>query len=150
MSNNWLGFHEGPRPTDKLSEHFDWSEADCNHCGRLPKDLQAVRNQAALLEKVRTILGEPIRVHSWFRCPTYNASLPGHAPNSQHLAGRATDIGTKHLSPRQAQAKLRPYWAGNRLKPPIAALGKFLRGFGRYAGFTHVDNRPGEPSTWSL
>lgn len=149
MSANWQGFHTGEWPKDELSEHFTWHEASCRHCGKLPENLEAVRNQARLLEKVRRVLGgHPIHVHSWFRCPVWNRQVGG-VENSVHLSGRATDISLKALTARQVQALLKPYWAGNKLKLPIAALGKFLQGFGKYPGFTHVDNRQNGPSTWN-
>lgn len=150
--SNWQGYHEGAWPTDQLSEHFTWHEASCRHCGKLPKNLDAVRNQARVLEKVRTVCGgHPIHVHSWFRCPTWNKQVGG-VENSVHLSGRATDISLKALTARQVQAILKPFWTGNKLAVPEKwkSLGKFfIGGFGKYPGFTHIDNRQNGPSTWN-
>lgn len=124
--------------------HFVWGEVVCkcgrDDCPRLPENLDAVVNATRMLEKIRTILGDrPIRVSSWYRCPFRNRQVGG-AANSQHLHGRAIDFGLKALSPRQVQARLRPYFGeGGK---------RFVRGLGSYVGFTHTDNRPGEPATW--
>lgn len=116
---------------------FDWEEAACNHCGALPENLQAVINAARMMERVREILGnQPIRVSSWYRCPAWNKRIGG-ASDSQHLYGRAVDFTTRNLTPRQVQARLRRH------------LGTVVRGLGCYAGFSHADNRPGEPATWN-
>jgi uncharacterized protein YcbK (DUF882 family) len=116
--------------------HFHWSEVRCNHCGRLPDNLEAVANAARMMEKIRHILGDqPLKVHSWYRCPAWNAEVGG-ASNSQHLYGRACDFVTKHLSPRQVQARLRKHR-------------DVVRGLGAYLGFTHADNRPGDIATWN-
>lgn len=118
---------------------FTWEEARCNHCGGLPENEQAVVNAARMMERVREILGgQPIRVNSWYRCAAHNKRIGG-ASDSQHLRGRAVDFTCKHLTPRQVQARLRRHWGE----------GKVVRGLGCYAGFSHVDNRPGEPAIWS-
>lgn len=43
------------------------------------------------LEKVRTLLGYPLRINSGFRCQALNAAIGG-ASNSQHMAGMAADF----------------------------------------------------------
>jgi hypothetical protein len=152
MADNWQGFHEGEWPTDQLSEHFTWHEVACRHCGKLPKNLDAVRNTAQMMEKVRHVLGgHPVFVFSWFRCPFYNAKVGGVA-NSVHLSGRAVDHIVKPIGARNEQKILKPFWKGNNLPVPekFKALGKFLiGGFGKYATFTHLDNRQDGPSTWN-
>lgn len=66
-----------------------------------PADLEAGLNYPILnniqglidnvLQPARTRLGIPIRVHSAYRNPTFNASIGG-VPNSQHVHGMAADI----------------------------------------------------------
>jgi hypothetical protein len=46
---------------------------------------------AAGLERVRHLLGFPVRVTSGYRCPELN-KLVGGAPDSQHVRGEAVDF----------------------------------------------------------
>ena len=48
------------------------------------------------LERVRAIKGRPLRLVSAYRDPEHNASIPGAAPNSQHIQGRAADISVRY------------------------------------------------------
>lgn len=52
-----------------------------------------VERFAELMQALRDKFGR-IVVNSWYRTPSYNASLPGAIPNSLHLKGTAADIGT--------------------------------------------------------
>ncbi len=123
-----------------LSEHFSWNEAACNCCGRLPKELQAVRNAAAMLEKVRALFDRPISPNSWFRCASWNKKQGG-VSDSQHLHGRAIDFTVGGVAPREVQRRLRAKLAN---RPD-----GFVRGLGCYANFSHVDNRPGDVAEWN-
>lgn len=134
-SSGTVGLHRGPVIPEG---HFDWNEVRCNHCRKLPGDDEAVVNAARMMENIRRILGNrPIRVLSWYRCPAHNKAVGG-ASNSQHLFGRAVDFTLKDLSPGGAQTILKRYHGE----------GGFIKGLGRYHGFTHVDNRPGEIAEW--
>ena len=53
--------------------------------------LAAARNTAANMEIVRTLLGAPIRISSWIRCPALNERLLSKS-TSQHLLGEAVDF----------------------------------------------------------
>ncbi len=44
-----------------------------------------------VLEPVRVLAGQPVRVNSGYRCPALNAAIGG-AEESQHLFGEAADI----------------------------------------------------------
>ncbi len=57
-----------------------------------------LRRTAALLEKVRTILGHPIHVSSGYRSPQVNAGVRG-ASTSSHLTGNAADIRCDGFGP---------------------------------------------------
>lgn len=46
---------------------------------------------AELLQKVREIVGVPLKVTSWYRSPEKNADTPGSAAFSQHMDGTAAD-----------------------------------------------------------
>jgi hypothetical protein len=144
-------------PDGDLSEHFSWGEAACR-CGRrdcplLPPGGEAVIRRAAnFMERIRSVLGNrPIHVHSWFRCPYWNAKVGG-VPGSVHLTGKAVDINVRDLSPARVQAVLRPYWPE---KPwpgyedtDIEHLAR-LRGLGIYPGFSHVDCGGSRPRKWT-
>lgn len=112
-------------PRAPLTDHFDWREAACKCCGRIP-DADVVREAAEKMEQVRLLLGDrPLHVHSWCRCPAHNRRVGG-APKSCHLLGVAVDFTMKHLAPPQVQARLADHDGG----------------LGSYPGFTHVDFGP--------
>lgn len=119
------------------SEHFTWRELACK-CGRctIPARVRVnLATQAAHLELLRAALGGgPLNVFSAYRCPAHNKAVGG-APQSEHMDGTATDIGSKTHTPAEVAAAAE--------KIPAFANG----GIGRYAGFTHVDSR-GYKARW--
>lgn len=82
-----------------LSPHFTLEEAIASataslHCANNmpPASVQVTMRQAAMdMEAVRTILGHPITVSSWYRSPILNA-LVGSKSTSQHVQGEAIDF----------------------------------------------------------
>lgn len=117
-------------PEGKITEHFSWDEAACHCCGNVP-NVDEVIKTAEWLERVRAILGCPIRVLSWCRCSKKNAATVGAAKNSYHLKGVAVDIACKIYSPAKVQKLLAAY----------QGVGKLIGGMGSYLGFTHIDRR---------
>lgn len=119
-------------PRDQhISEHFVWGEVLC-HCGcEFPEGLiaNAIRT-AEMAEAIRDELGEPMRVHSWYRCPAYNARIGG-APDSEHPRAKAVDFSCKRLVPSDVQTKCRD----------LQEQG-IVGGLGSYPGFTHCDWGP--------
>lgn len=89
-----------PSPLIQLSEHFSLAEATASQTASRrgidnfnpPQDVldNAIRT-ATKLEKVRALLGAPIHVNSWIRCPALNSYL-GSRPTSQHVSGEAVDF----------------------------------------------------------
>ncbi len=82
------------RPT--LSPHFSWEEACItSHRGidnSIPSEIEgAIRSTAARMEIVRAVLGTPILVNSWYRCPALNTAIGGTS-GSQHIRGEAVDF----------------------------------------------------------
>ena len=84
----------------QLSPHFTLREATFSATAeRLGIDntqvsvdvLVAARNTAMHMEIVRSLLGAPIRVSSWIRCPALNAALKSPS-TSQHILGEAVDF----------------------------------------------------------
>ena len=53
--------------------------------------VETARNTAQMMEIVRTLLGAPIRISSWIRCPALNTRI-GSKSTSQHLLGEAVDF----------------------------------------------------------
>jgi uncharacterized protein YcbK (DUF882 family) len=83
----------------RLTEHFTFEELTVTEM-RVIQDLNReqaldfaanIEKTAQLLEKVRTLLGQPLIVTSGFRCPVLN-QLIGGSPTSQHMAGLAADF----------------------------------------------------------
>lgn len=66
-----------------LSEHFNSSEFECKHCGRLPSK-GVSRDFIVALEALREELGHrPVVVTSGYRCDEHNRAVGG-APHSYH------------------------------------------------------------------
>jgi zinc D-Ala-D-Ala carboxypeptidase len=80
-----------------LTEHFTWAEAVVTNHRSIDNTidnaqvLDNIPKTATKLEKVRALLGVPILVSSWYRCPELNAAVGG-AKNSDHLIGAAVDF----------------------------------------------------------
>lgn len=111
--------------TKRLSEHFVEKEFACRHCGRVRVDPHLVQH----LEKLRRIVGRPLRIVSGYRCPEWNRRVGG-ARGSLHLLGQAADIPAGYATPLQAR---RAGFVG------IGVAGKWA---------THVDVRTGPPARW--
>ena len=82
-----------------LSAHFSIEEATVSQtASRLgidndpPLDVVLNMKRAALgMEQVRQLLGQPIHINSWYRCPELNKAV-GSKPTSDHLTGFAIDF----------------------------------------------------------
>lgn len=88
-----------------LTEHFTWQEVQQSPTAEargidntVPPNLKAnVERTAGHMEEVRELLGnKPIRVTSWYRCPTLNKAIGG-SPKSAHMRGLAVDFKVPHL-----------------------------------------------------
>jgi uncharacterized protein YcbK (DUF882 family) len=115
---------EHPKPKNGLATalwpwpDFSPEEMACRHCGELyhwPLFMDR-------LQRARTRLGRPFRIHSAHRCAIHNARVGG-APLSQHLK-LAVDIGLTGHDPRALHAAL---------------IAEGFRGFGFYSSFLHAD-----------
>jgi hypothetical protein len=59
------------------------------------------------MDTVRTMLGVPVLVTSWYRCLELNERI-GSKPSSQHVLGCAVDfVAPRYGSPRDVAARLR-------------------------------------------
>jgi zinc D-Ala-D-Ala carboxypeptidase len=87
-----------------LSPHFTLHEATVSQtAARMGIDntptgplLDAVRQTATFMERVRSVLGHPIVVTSWYRCPDLERAITGLAPgrplSGHHPKGAAVDF----------------------------------------------------------
>jgi len=84
----------------QLSEHFGFfeltktSQTELQDKNRIEglNFVNYLKALAALLEKVRTGLAQPLNINSGFRCEAVNGGTPGSAKTSQHLMGQACDF----------------------------------------------------------
>lgn len=81
------------RFSGKISRYFLWSElvAEADMYALGDREILALRNLAALLDRVRENYGKAVRVNSGYRTPAHNAEVDG-ASSSQHMYGEAADI----------------------------------------------------------
>ena len=86
---------------DNISKHISYSEATTsataikNGIDNTPtaQHLSAMKNVAAkVFEPLRTYIGEPIRIASFYRTAKLNPLIPGASTTSQHMVGEAIDI----------------------------------------------------------
>lgn len=90
-----------------ITEHFSWEEAvvtqqkGFSNIIANPNIRNNIARVASNLEKVRALLGFPLTINSWYRCPELNRAIGG-AKNSDHLMGNAVDfVSPKYGTPLQ-------------------------------------------------
>lgn len=82
-----------------LSKYFTWDEVTrSNTADRLEIDntaplalAGAISHTASKMDALRVILGTPVIVDSWYRCPALNTALKSKS-TSEHLLGQAVDF----------------------------------------------------------
>ena len=98
-----------------LSPHFSLEELTRSAtAGRLgidntppPDCVQRLRALCEdVLERIRSLLDQPVRVNSGYRCPELNAAVGG-STHSQHLLGEAVDIEVPGLSNKRLAELIR-------------------------------------------
>ena len=95
----------GARLTGNVTEHFTWSEVTRSETARrlgiantVPAGMVPhVHRTGAVMEQVRALLGAPIDVLSWYRCPALNRAIGGSA-TSAHMMGLAMDFRAQGLT----------------------------------------------------
>ena len=118
------------------SAHLSWKELACKDGSAYPFEwkMNRVIILAEIFEFIRGLCGgKPIKIHSAYRTPDYNR-LVGGVVNSQHVMGRALDLGVPSGM------------TINHFHQIISAIpmNTALRGIGKYKTFVHVDVRPTE------
>ena len=122
----------------KLTDNFSMDEFECK-CGCVMPEFvkKNVQELAENLQVIRDIYGK-IELTNAYRCKEHNADVGGSV-NSQHLKGKAADIKSKTLNPKEIAAIVDDLMKSEKFK---------LGGIGVYNTFTHVDIR-GTRARWS-
>lgn len=83
-------------------------------------------------ERIRSLVGQPIRIGSAYRTAAWNTHVGG-ARRSQHVQGRALD-----LYPPPGWTLDRFYYA---IRAYAVSEASHIRGLARYPAFVHIDTR---------
>lgn len=74
-------------------KYFKKQEFACKcgkYCNGYPAEIDM--NMVKIADKIRSKIGKPITINSGLRCKTHNANVGG-VSNSQHILGKAADLG---------------------------------------------------------
>ena len=110
----------------QLTQHFKWGEFWCRNIEPPEEYYDNILLVATELEKLRGVVGKPIRINSAYRTPTVNKLLGG-SKNSKHLTAEAADI--------------RVIGFPNNEVGYFAARYTHFQGFGIGRTYTHLDTR---------
>jgi len=113
----------------QISEHFSLKEFEC----REGKEVKLHKELIIKLEKLRSLIGQPLIINSGYRTLEYNKKIGG-AERSQHVEGKAADI-------RKVDGLTIDEMAN------MAEMVGF-DGIGKYSNFIHVDVRKNGPARW--
>jgi len=104
------------KPSYPLSLYFTYGEAVASQtAARMgidnePRDKRILDNilaTASRMDNVRSLLGVPVIVTSWYRCPELNLAI-GSKPTSQHSQGVAVDfVAPRYGTPREIVTRVR-------------------------------------------
>lgn len=116
-------FHYAERATGQATKNFTWSEFASRRTVRVFIAVYLVE----LCQRIRDVMGGPLRVNSAYRDVLHNAAVGGE-PDSYHVYGMAVDIdATVYGVERIVRAAREFGWKG---------------GLGRYKSFVHLDIGP--------
>lgn len=122
----------------QLSDHFTLEEATTSQTAvrqgidNTPPDdiLDNMKQTAQMMEEVRTLLGHPIRISSWYRSEELNAAIGG-SRTSDHVSGYAIDF----MCPGFGS----PYDITKKLEESDIEFSQLIHEFGRWV---HISFRP--------
>lgn len=95
----------------RISNYFTMEEATKTDTGldnkvTKPEEAYNIMLSASRLDLIRTILGKPVIVNSWYRSKKVNEKVGG-VPTSQHALGQAIDIRVNGLKPIEIMDKIK-------------------------------------------
>lgn len=95
----------------KVSNFFTLKEATKTDTGldnkpSTPEEAFNILFTASRMDLIRTIIGKPIIVNSWYRSKEVNKAVGG-VPTSQHALGQAVDIRVNGMTPKQIMDKIK-------------------------------------------
>lgn len=129
MKNEMIEFKKGDDL--KLSEYFRSTEFECP-CGECTHQMIS-QNLIDALTIARTLMQEPIRITSGYRCVTHNLNAGG-ATDSQHIKGLAADFRTT------SRKNLEKLYSICLIIPGVGGLGRYIFESGELARL-HMDFR---------
>ena len=110
--------------------YFTKAEFKCKcggkYCNGYPVDIDM--NMVKIADKIRARIGDPIPITSGLRCKIHNANVGG-VSNSQHLYGKASDLGCPSGSTPSQMASIAEEIMGD------------TGGIGTYSWGIHIDTR---------
>lgn len=115
----------------KLTDHFTLEELTFTQHREFDNEppaeiLPALTRTAQGLERIRTLLGQPIHVNSGYRSPQVNAAV-GSKPSSQHCKGEAADfICPAYGSPEKVARLLKPLMVDLSIDQLILEFGSWV------------------------
>ena len=117
-------------------KYFKKQEFACKcgkYCNGYPVDIDM--NMVKIADEIRSRIGKPIHINSGLRCKTHNANVGG-VSNSQHLLGKAADLGCPIGCTPAQMASIAESIMGN------------TGGIGIYSWGIHIDTRSAK-SRWN-
>lgn len=110
-------------------KYFKKPEFSCKcgkYCNGYPVEIDI--NMVKIADEIRNRIGKPIQINSGIRCKTHNANVGG-VSNSQHLLGKAADLGCPTGCTPTQMASIAEKIIGN------------TGGIGTYSWGIHIDTR---------
>lgn len=110
-------------------KYFKKSEFACKcgkYCDGYPAEIDM--DMVKIADQIRTKIGKPITINSGLRCKTHNANVGG-VSNSQHILGKAADLGCPSGCTPAQMASIAEVIMGN------------TGGIGIYSWGIHIDTR---------
>lgn len=125
------------KPQDKPEDDI-WAESKyfvraefrcpCGRCGGFP--VEPSRALVRVANQIREHFGRPMIPSSGIRCQAHNDELPGSAPNSRHVSGRALDFSIPGVPVADVLAYTRKLQAAGTLHYTYEMVG---------TGHVHID-----------